>query len=75
MLGATNRPGAIDPALLRPGRFSTLLHVPPPDASGRRAVLAVHTRHVPLGTDVDLGALAEDTELYTGGSAVHEWVG
>jgi ATP-dependent 26S proteasome regulatory subunit len=54
VLGATNRPDRVDPALLRPGRFDRLLHVPPPDAAGRAAVLAVHTRAMPIGPDVDL---------------------
>ncbi|KAG2494237.1 hypothetical protein HYH03_007592 [Edaphochlamys debaryana] len=66
VLGATNRPGALDPALLRPGRFSTHLYVPPPDEPGRAAALAVHCRRLPLGADVDLGGLAARTEGYTG---------
>ncbi|PNH01127.1 VCP-like ATPase [Tetrabaena socialis] len=66
VLGATNRPGAVDTALLRPGRFSSLLFVPPPDAPGRLAALKVHCRRLPLAADVDLGAAAAATELYTG---------
>ena len=54
MLAATNRPDCIDPALLRPGRFDRLLQVPPPNAAGRAAILAVHTRRTPLAPDVDL---------------------
>lgn len=61
VLAATNRPDTIDAALLRPGRFDRLLLVPPPDAAARREILAVHTRSTPLGSDVDLGALAERT--------------
>ena len=57
VLAATNRPDCVDPALLRPGRFDRLLHVPPPDEAGRRAVLAVHTRRTPLAADVDLQVL------------------
>ncbi|EFJ47542.1 hypothetical protein VOLCADRAFT_41454, partial [Volvox carteri f. nagariensis] len=66
VLGATNRPGAVDPALLRPGRFSTLLFVPPPDPAGRLAALRVHCRRMPLAPDVDLGAVAQETRGYTG---------
>ena len=49
VVGATNRPGALDPALLRPGRLDVQVEVPLPDAAGRAEVLAVHTRGVPLG--------------------------
>ncbi|GLI61884.1 hypothetical protein VaNZ11_004395, partial [Volvox africanus] len=66
VLGATNRPGAVDPALLRPGRFSTILLVPPPDTAGRLAALRVHCRRMPLAEDVDLEAVAEETDMYTG---------
>ncbi|GFH12337.1 cell division control 48-like protein B [Haematococcus lacustris] len=66
VLGATNRPQAMDAALLRPGRFDSLLYVPPPDEAGRLQVLQVHTRGMPLGADVDLAAVAADTQLYTG---------
>ena len=54
MLAATNRPFAIDPALLRPGRFDVLLYVPPPDEAGRLATLQIHTRKMPLASDVNL---------------------
>ena len=54
MLAATNRPGALDAALLRPGRLDVQLYVPPPDACARLAILAVHTRAMPLAPDVDL---------------------
>ncbi|GAB4813702.1 hypothetical protein N2152v2_000748 [Parachlorella kessleri] len=66
VLAATNRPQAIDPALLRPGRFDLVLFVPPPDEAGRVAALKIHTRAMPLAPDVDLPALARDTPLYTG---------
>ncbi|KAK9787377.1 hypothetical protein WJX73_009748 [Symbiochloris irregularis] len=66
VLAATNRPHAIDAALLRPGRFDALLYVPPPDLAGRVETLRIHTRSMPLANDVDLHALAEATELYTG---------
>jgi cell division protease FtsH len=61
VLGATNRPDVLDPALLRPGRFDRRVTVSPPDRVGREAILRVHTRGVPLGPDVDLGRLAAST--------------
>jgi cell division protease FtsH len=61
VLGATNRPEILDPALLRPGRFDRRVAVQPPDRTGREAILKVHTRSVPLADDVDLGALAAST--------------
>jgi cell division protease FtsH len=61
VLGATNRPEVLDPALLRPGRFDRRVVVSPPDRAGREAILRVHTRSVPLDDDVDLGAIAAST--------------
>src|SRR5947209_6966920 len=61
VLGATNRPEILDPALLRPGRFDRRVAVQPPDRAGRAAILRVHTRSVPLSPDVDLGVLASST--------------
>lgn len=66
VIGATNRPNLVDPALLRPGRFDELIYVPVPDRSGRRRILAIHTGRMPLGKDVDLDELAERTERFTG---------
>ncbi len=103
VLGTTNRPDAVDSALMRPGRFDTLLHVPPPDLAGRMQVresfraahgavgsaprraharrtaqaaalaprsqpqvLELHTRAMPLASDVDLAALAAATPHFTG---------
>jgi SpoVK/Ycf46/Vps4 family AAA+-type ATPase len=66
LLAATNRPGALDPALLRPGRLDVLLYVPPPDAEARAAILALHTRGMPLADDVDLGRLADGCQGFTG---------
>ena len=54
VVAATNRPQAIDAALLRPGRFDALLFVPPPDLQGRLETLRIHTRSIPLDGDVDL---------------------
>ncbi len=61
VLGATNRPEILDPALLRPGRFDRRVSVQPPDRAGREAILRVHTRSVPLAPDVGLGSLASST--------------
>jgi cell division protease FtsH len=61
VLGATNRPEILDPALLRPGRFDRRVAVQPPDRAGREAILRVHTRSVPLDPEVALGALAAST--------------
>jgi cell division protease FtsH len=61
VLGATNRPEILDPALLRPGRFDRRVAVQPPDRDGRRKILQVHTRSMPLAEDVDLEDLASTT--------------
>ena len=61
VLGATNRPEVLDAALLRPGRFDRRIAVPPPDKEGRRAILEVHTRSLPLADDVNLDRLAATT--------------
>ena len=61
VLAATNRPDIVDPALLRPGRFDLQMTLPPPDAAGRAAILAVHTRGKPLASDVDLQLLIDRT--------------
>src|SRR5215213_9056341 len=61
VLGATNRPEVLDPALLRPGRFDRRVFVQAPDAAGRAAILRVHTRSVPLADDADLDRLAAST--------------
>ena len=66
VIGATNRPNLIDPALLRPGRFDELIYVPVPDEAGRRHILGIHTKEMPLAKDVDLDSLAARTERFTG---------
>jgi len=66
VIGATNRPDILDPALLRPGRFDRLVYVPPPDKAARLEILKVHTRRMPLAEDVDLERIAETTEGYAG---------
>ncbi|MGB3773172.1 MAG: AAA family ATPase [Rhodococcus sp. (in: high G+C Gram-positive bacteria)] len=65
VLGATNRPELIDPALLRPGRLERLVFVPPPDAAARTAILRTAGASVPLADDVDLAALAHDLDGYS----------
>jgi cell division protease FtsH len=61
VLGATNRPDVLDPALLRPGRFDRRVAVQPPDSAGREMILRVHSRSVPLADDVDLHQIAQST--------------
>ncbi len=66
VIGATNRPNLIDPALLRPGRLDELIYVAVPGKAGRLKILEIHTAKMPLADDVDLTALAELTERFTG---------
>ena len=66
VIGATNRPTLLDPALLRPGRFDEIVYVPVPDAEGRRRILEIQTGPMPLADDVDLDALADQTERFSG---------
>jgi cell division protease FtsH len=61
VIAATNRPDVLDQALLRPGRFDRRVAVQPPDRNGREAILRVHTRGVPLDSDVNLGGIAATT--------------
>mmetsp|Transcript_38284 Transcript_38284/g.108230 ORF Transcript_38284/g.108230 Transcript_38284/m.108230 type:complete len:577 (+) Transcript_38284:1138-2868(+) len=66
VMGATNRPAALDAALCRPGRFDVVLFVPPPDEVGRLQALKIHTRGMPLHAGVDLACLAQRCKLFTG---------
>ena len=66
VIGATNRPNALDPALRRPGRFDREIELGIPDRDGRLQVLQIHTRGMPLADDVDLEALAGMTHGYAG---------
>jgi transitional endoplasmic reticulum ATPase len=70
VLGATNRPDLIDPALLRPGRLEKLVFVAPPDADARRDILRTAGKSVPLSDDVDLDALADELEGYSAADCV-----
>jgi transitional endoplasmic reticulum ATPase len=66
VLAATNRLDILDPALLRPGRFDSLVAMLPPNAAGRLAILQVHTRGRPLAAEVDLRSMAETMEGFVG---------
>ena len=66
LIGATNRPNLVDPALLRPGRFDELVYVGTPTREGREHILGIHTKGMPLAADVNLGAIAAETERFTG---------
>ncbi|MFH5798996.1 CDC48 family AAA ATPase [Haladaptatus sp. CMAA 1911] len=66
VLAATNRREAIDPALLRPGRLESHIEIPAPGEEGRRKILSVHAGDKPLADDIDLDALADELEGYTG---------
>lgn len=66
VIGATNRPGALDPALRRPGRFDREVEIGVPDKQGRNEILQIHTRGMPLAPDVDLKKLRDMTHGYTG---------
>ncbi|MBU3907390.1 MAG: CDC48 family AAA ATPase [Nanoarchaeota archaeon] len=66
VIGATNRPDMLDPALLRPGRFDRILLVNAPSEEGRLQILKIHTKNMPLAKDVIIHELAKKTEGYTG---------
>ena len=66
VIGATNRPGALDQALRRPGRFDREIEIGVPDKKGRYEVIQIHTRGMPLAEDVDLKKLSDMTHGYTG---------
>jgi cell division protease FtsH len=66
VIAATNRPEALDPALLRPGRFDRTVEIPLPNLAERRAILTVHGRDVHLGPDVDLDIVARGTPGFSG---------
>ncbi|KAF5978216.1 AAA family ATPase [Fusarium bulbicola] len=66
ILAATNRPEAMDPALMRPGRFDQVLYVGPPDGAAREAIFNVHLRGLPLASDVDIAHLSRLAEGYSG---------
>ncbi|WP_299235339.1 proteasome-activating nucleotidase Pan2 [Natronomonas sp.] len=66
IIAATNRFDMLDRAILRPGRFDRLIEVPEPDAEGREQILRIHTRGMQLAPDIDLGAIADESEGFSG---------
>lgn len=66
ILAATNRPDVLDPALLRPGRFDRQVVIPNPDVNGRKKILEVHGKKVPLAKNVDLKVIARGTPGFSG---------
>ena len=66
VLAATNRLDMVDPAVLRPGRFDSLVEIPMPDEGERLAIFRIHTRGKPLAPDVDLSVLAKDSQGLAG---------
>ena len=66
VIGATNRPDIIDPALIRPGRFDELILVPIPDEKTRHKIFEVHTKKMVIADDVDIDALVKLTDHFTG---------
>ena len=66
VIAATNRPDMIDPAIMRPGRIDRNVEVEVPDVEARRKIFEVHTRDMPVSSDVDLDDLAEETEGFVG---------
>ena len=66
VLGASNRPDSVDPALRRPGRFDREMEISVPNADGRLEILHIHTRGMPLSDDIDLKNLASELHGYTG---------
>src|SRR3989344_5189837 len=66
VIGATNRPDILDPALLRQGRFDRIIFTPIPDVESRKKIFAVHITEMPISKDVDVAELAQLTEGYVG---------
>ena len=66
VIGATNRPESIDPALRRPGRFDREVQIGVPNTEARLEILQIHTRGMPLSSDVDLERMAREQYGYTG---------
>ncbi|HLD12483.1 MAG TPA: CDC48 family AAA ATPase [Candidatus Nanoarchaeia archaeon] len=66
VIGATNRPDLLDPALLRPGRFDRIVFAGVPDAAARRKIIEIHTKKMPLAKDVDIDQLTEISEGFVG---------
>jgi SpoVK/Ycf46/Vps4 family AAA+-type ATPase len=71
ILGATNRPDSLDSALIRPGRFDELVHISMPDVDARQKIVEIAVQSMPLGPDVDLTKISEQTLGYTGAEIVN----
>jgi AAA family ATPase len=71
VLAATNKPEMLDPALLRPGRFDSLIYVAPPNEAARKEIFRIRTRAVPIAEDVDIDILADQTEGFSGAEVVN----
>jgi transitional endoplasmic reticulum ATPase len=70
LIGATNEPWSLDPAMMRPGRLDRLVYVPPPDLPARQKILEMNLKQVPLDVKVDLSIIAENTEGFSGADLV-----
>ena len=66
MVGATNAPNLLDPAMMRPGRFDKVIYLPPPDYNARKQIFNLYLSKLPISKDIDLDKMAEETERYTG---------
>lgn len=66
IVGSTNKPEMMDPALLRPGRFDKIIYIPTPDKEARKEILSIHLKDKPLSSDVDLNKIARRTEGFSG---------
>ncbi|HUC38738.1 MAG TPA: AAA family ATPase [Candidatus Acidoferrum sp.] len=66
MVGATNAPNILDPAVMRPGRFDKIIYLPPPDYNARKQIFDLYLKKLPISSDIDLDEIAEETERYTG---------
>lgn len=66
IVAATNRPDALDDALLRPGRLDKIIYIPPPNEKGRLSILKICTKNMPVGPDVSLENLAAETCFFSG---------
>jgi cell division protease FtsH len=75
VIAATNRPEVLDPALLRPGRFDRQVVIPLPTQRERKAILQVHAKGKPLGSDVDLEVVARGTPGWPVPSGTRSWPG
>jgi SpoVK/Ycf46/Vps4 family AAA+-type ATPase len=66
IVGATNAPNVMDPAILRPGRFDKIIYMPPPDFNGRKKIFEIYLKKLPISSEINYDELAEKTDRYTG---------